>query len=157
MGAAAACKWSAWPFLSLLLGLSLAWETHRRRSLPAGQARRALQDEWSSLLLAIVVLPVLVYTASFAGTLDGSLVAWPWQEGSWVRVHHTSNRDIGVSSPSHGATPVCVPSLVVASPETAVLFLFRDVEGGGFQVTQAIGNPLVWWPSLAAIGYLAVQ
>ena len=158
VGAAAACKWSAWPFLPLLLGLTLAWETQRRRSLPAGQLRQALQEEWPSLLLAFVVIPLLVYTASFAGTLDGTVVAWPWQDGSWIHALITRQVDmLKFHLPLTGQHPYASPAWSWPFLKRPVLFFFRDVKGGGFQVTLAIGNPFVWWPSIAAFAYLAVR
>lgn len=158
LGAAAACKWSAWPFLPLLLALTFGWETHRRRSLSSSPARQALQQEWPTLLLAFVLIPLVTYTASFAGTLEGSFLVWPWQDASWIHAFVARQAEmLTFHLPLSIQHPYESPAWSWPLLKRPVLFFFRDVSGGGYQVTLAMGNPIVWWPSVAAVGYLAVR
>jgi dolichyl-phosphate-mannose-protein mannosyltransferase len=158
IGAAAACKWSAWPFLPLVVGLTLGWEVHRRRSLSSSPARQALRDEWKSLLLAFGLLPIVIYAASFLGTLEGSFLAWPWQERSWIHALVARQAEmVSFHLPLSIQHPYASAAWSWPLLKRPVLFFFRDVPGGGYQVTLALGDPLVWWPSLVAVAYLAAR
>jgi dolichyl-phosphate-mannose-protein mannosyltransferase len=156
-GAAGACKWSAWPCLAVIIALAGAWEVNAMRARGTARATaRAVREGGPYLLLYLIALPALVYVASYAGRLDGTLTAWPWSTDSWVRAFverqffmlefHT-----GLSG-SHPYTSPAWSWLLLKRP---VLLYFREPRSGVYEVMLAIGNPLVWWSSLLALLYLA--
>jgi len=135
-GAAVACKWSGG---YLLVAVSVvAFLRHARRMDPI-------------LFIAFAALPAVVYIASYAGRLDGTLLAWPWSDGSWIRAfvarqeamlaHHTGSLYVH---------PYMSPAWSWPFIKRPVLFYFRDA-GTGYQVILALGNPLVWWASLVGL------
>jgi dolichyl-phosphate-mannose--protein O-mannosyl transferase len=104
-------------------------------------------------LVALALVPAVVYVLSYAGRLDGTLLAWPWAEGSWLHSflarhqlmfeHHTG--------PLHGAHPYMSPAWSWPFIKRPVLFYFRDAVGGGYQEILAFANPLIWWTALPAL------
>jgi dolichyl-phosphate-mannose-protein mannosyltransferase len=157
-GAASASKWSGWPLLVAVLVLTIVWEINVRRLDGEGRAvARALRQEGPSILVGLLVLPILVYVVSYAGRLDGSLLAWPWSEGSWIRAFVERQAfmldfHVGLEAGHPYASPAW-SWLLLKRP---VLFYFRETGGGGYQEILATGNPLGWWTSLLALVYLAL-
>jgi len=157
-GAAAASKWSGWPMLAAVLVLTAVREINVRRMDGEGRAvARALRQEGPSILVGLLILPVLVYVVSYAGRLDGGLLAWPWSEGSWVRAFVDRQAfmvdfHVGLEADHPYASPAW-SWLLLKRP---VLFYFGETGGGGYQEILATGNPLVWWTSLPALVYLAL-
>jgi dolichyl-phosphate-mannose-protein mannosyltransferase len=157
-GAAAATKWSGWPLLAAVLVLTILREINLRRQ--DGQRRavaRALLEEGPSIIVCLVAAPILVYVISYAGRLDGSFLAWPWSEGSWVRAFVDRQLfmlefHVGLE----GRHPYASPPWSWLLLKRPVLFYFRGTDGRGFQEILATGNPLVWWTSLLALVYLVL-
>src|SRR6266508_2017472 len=86
MGAAVSSKWSGLPILPALIALILSWEVaHRRARGSVAPGREALREEVPSVLLALLVIPAAVYLTSYVGVVHGSVLAFPWSEGSWAR------------------------------------------------------------------------
>ncbi|HYV96015.1 MAG TPA: phospholipid carrier-dependent glycosyltransferase [Gemmatimonadaceae bacterium] len=152
-GAATATKWVGVTGLAFAGALALYWNLRRaplrRLIVPFG--------------FAFAVVPAFAYTATFAGRTDGSLVAAPWLQGSWVRnfAHvqrgmlefHKADPEIkyvGLTNPY--ASPAWSwpllkrPMTYYAEPDT----------GPVQQRITATGSPFVWWTCFAALGFLAV-
>src|SRR6185436_133415 len=78
-GAAMASKWSGIPFLATAVVLVLVWD--RRR--PEGD-RGVIRADLAPVLVFLVAVPLAIYVLSFAGRLEGSVLAVPWDRHSWV-------------------------------------------------------------------------
>lgn len=158
-GAAAASKWSGWPILLAVLLLTVAREAEVRRSHGRGRAMaETLREEGASMAVALIVLPVVVYVASYAGRLEGTPMAWPWSEGSWIgafleRQAFMLDFHIGLG----GEHPYTSPAWSWLLLKRPVLFFLAAAPGGGYQEMLAMGNPLTWWGSLVALVYVAAS
>jgi dolichyl-phosphate-mannose-protein mannosyltransferase len=150
-GAALASKWSGGYLLAAVALLAFMQGAARRRE-DAHRYRRVTREEGVLLLVVLVLVPTVVYVVSYAGRLDGTLLAWPWGDGSWTQAflarqhlmyeHHTSSLFTHpYSSPAWSWTFIKRP----------VLFYFRDLGEGRYQEILALGNPLVWWSALLAL------
>jgi dolichyl-phosphate-mannose--protein O-mannosyl transferase len=147
-GAAVACKWSGGYLLAAVFALAVA----RQATIGSGRRLRLLAEESVLLVIALVLVPSIVYVVCYTGRLEGALLAWPWAEGSWTRAfvlrhqlmleHHTGSLYV------HPYMSPAWSWLLVKRP---VLLHFRDL-GAGYQEILGFGNPLVWWPSLLALG-----
>jgi dolichyl-phosphate-mannose-protein mannosyltransferase len=80
LGAGCSVKWSAAPYLVAFALLAIAWDVSARRAAGAGKpVRAALWRDLPQAALAFIVLPVIVYTASWAGwfaSTDGHGRQW---------------------------------------------------------------------------------
>jgi dolichyl-phosphate-mannose-protein mannosyltransferase len=149
-GAAIACKWSgvyllaAVAVVALMYGAASRQEEHRYW--------RFARDEGALLLIAFVLLPAVVYVVSYAGNLDGRLLAWPWQHGSWARAFVARQQQMLEHHLGALYThPYTSPAWSWWFIKRPVLFYFRDLGRGDYREILAIGNPLVWWLGLLAI------
>jgi dolichyl-phosphate-mannose-protein mannosyltransferase len=150
-GAATASKWSGGYLLIAVIILAVA-DTIARQRDTKHRLRRAARDEGAVLALTLVVLPVLVYVATYAGRIHGSVFALPWAHGAWFRAfiarqhlmyeHHTGRL---YSSPYGSAA---WSWFLVKRP---VVFDFVNLGNGRYQEVLALGNPLVWWAGLVAV------
>jgi dolichyl-phosphate-mannose-protein mannosyltransferase len=150
-GAAVACKWSG---VYVLVAVAVLASLSHTAGSGARDRRRPRQ--LGLLLLAFVALPVAVYVGSYAGRLDGAVLAWPWANGSWVRAfvsrqaemlaHHTGTLYTHPYASAAWSWPL------VKRP---VLFYVSELPGGAYQEILALGNPLVWWPGLVAVVMVA--
>jgi dolichyl-phosphate-mannose-protein mannosyltransferase len=155
-GGAAATKWVGFLALAAIAGLSLLW-TMGRQTSHGWRAR--LQDsvraEARTLVPAFVIAPFLVYVASFAGTIQGPIFQWPWALGSWGRhflgIHR---RNLEYHLTLHFVSPWMSPAWSWPLIKRPVTY-FQESSEAGYRIMMAMGNPLVWWTSLAALGYLA--
>jgi dolichyl-phosphate-mannose-protein mannosyltransferase len=154
-GAAAASKWSGVWFLVAVALLTVAWEVARRGD---GQRRlrRTILAEGPSIVVAFLLLPALVYVASYAGRVEGPILAWPWAEGSWVRSFVGQQRSmlrfhLGLDAPHvYQSAPWSWPLL-----KRPIVY---DIDvSGRYREILATGNPLAWWPGLAALVYVGVR
>jgi dolichyl-phosphate-mannose-protein mannosyltransferase len=158
-GAALASKWSGGYLLAAVAGLAvLQAATRYAEEGDARPYRRVAREEGAQLVTALVLIPVALYVASYAGRLDGTLLAWPWEQGSWVRAF--LERQQLMLSHHTGALfthPYSSPAWSWPFLKRPVLFYLHDREGGGYQEILAMGNPLVWWPGLLALAVVAWQ
>lgn len=153
-GTAAASKLSGWLIVVAVVLLISAWEIEARKSLGIGGAlRRTISEEGSSIIGLLLVAPILVYAATYVGRLHGSLLAWPWTQGSWVHefwdrqkymLEFNSPRFAGPTSPLWSVPMLQRPALY-----------FREGGSARDRVILSFGDPLVWWPSFAALFYAA--
>jgi dolichyl-phosphate-mannose--protein O-mannosyl transferase len=156
-GAAAATKWSGWPILAAVIILTVVQEVSIRRAEGPGGVSRAFREEGASIVVALVALPVLVYMLSYAGRLEGTLLAWPWSEGSWIRAFLERQRfmfdfHLGL----RGQHPYESPAWSWLMLKRPVLFFFTPTPGG-YQEILATGNPLTWWTAILALSYVALS
>jgi dolichyl-phosphate-mannose--protein O-mannosyl transferase len=150
-GAAVASKWSGAYLLAAVafLACGRAIVRARRDSHRTG----TITNEIAVLVGALIVVPAVVYIASFTTRVEGTLLAWPWQEHAWVRSLVERH---GVMLEHHlGALythPYMSPAWSWFLLKRPVLFYFRDLGGGRVQEILALGNPVVWWAGIAAVG-----
>jgi dolichyl-phosphate-mannose--protein O-mannosyl transferase len=153
-GAAAASKLSGW---LVVVGAGLlvsSWEVGQRRGDGRGHAfRRAALEAGPSILLCLGAVPVLVYALAYAGRLDGSLLAWPWSDGSWVRALVSRQRSMlqfhGDALGRSSSAPWTLPMLVHPAR------YFQEEADGRVRAVLLFGNPVVWWPAFAALAWAA--
>jgi dolichyl-phosphate-mannose-protein mannosyltransferase len=156
-GAAGASKWSAWPALVAMMVLAAAWELNTRRQRdPQITALRAMVEASPYLILCLVVLPLSVYLASYVGLLNGSLLAVPWAEDSWIRAFLERQQSmVAFHVGLKGHIPYTSPAWSWLLLKRPVLLYFRETQPEGLYLTMlSIGSPLAWWSSAVALLYL---
>ena len=164
-GAAIATKWVGLATLAGAVILSSVWVLNRPSPEKLyAKFQGALRRDWSAIVLALIVAPSFVYISSFAPRLDGSIFALPWVTGSWTRNFVREQRDLlnfHLSSPeirSVGKTNYDVSPAwswpLIKRPEH---YYFHEGAGDEHGRIMAMGNPLVWWTSLAAFAYLGLR
>jgi len=156
-GAATASKWSGAFFVVIVLLLGIAWEYAARREDGGGRAfRRALREQGLAIALSLLVIPLLVYIATFAGRIDGEIFALPWREESWLRGlwdrHAYMFRFHYELEDTHLYQSPPWSWIVVKRP---VSYFYEETKAGESKEILALGNPLVWWTSIVALAYVA--
>lgn len=163
-GSAIATKWVGMGALAGVAALSLIWIFLRPSSEGFYmKVQGALRREWAAMVLALIVAPSLVYVLSYAPRIDGPLFALPWVRGSWIRTfarkqremlhfHFYSGEIYWVGKTNTFVSPAWSWPLI-KRPET-LHWEERSDEHGRIIF---MGNPLVWWTSLAALAYLGLQ
>jgi dolichyl-phosphate-mannose-protein mannosyltransferase len=157
-GAAAASKWSGLLVVVMVIGLGVTWDlSARRKQSPRRTLREFLFRDAPALVAHLVVVPALVYALSYIARLDGAVVALPWQQGSWWRALWDRqqymlefHRGLEATHP-YSSAPWSWPLI-----KRPVSYYFETAPNGDYMEIFATGNPLVWWPSLAALLYVAV-
>lgn len=159
IGAAGASKWSGWFILPALLVLTVTWEIGVRRSDGQGEAvRRMLREEGPSLTLSYLLIPLVVYAATFVARVDGSLLALPWSEGSWLRSVWEQQQTMFRSLVAlEGAHPYSSTGWSWPLLKRPVSLYFVETPDGRYAEILAVGNPIVWWPGLLALVYVAIR
>ncbi len=183
-GAATATKWSGALFLLTAILLTIAWEAAARRDdaiTPTAISRlaalsravssrlravgRALKEEGVAISLLLILVPVLVYTLTYVGRIDGSVLALPWTDDSWFRQFLNAHRN---AASTHLGLEASHP---YESPAWSWLLLKRPVSyfycagvdcnpnapNGEVREILATGNPFVWWASIIALIYVGVR
>jgi len=157
-GAATATKWSGGLCLIAVLALTFVWELTARKELGVRRALTSfLRYEMPTIVFYLGVVPVIVYVASYATRLEGTVVALPWAEGTWWREwwrYQTNALSFhrGLRA-NHG----------YASPPWSWILIKRPISyyfqsgGGDFSSIFGMGNPFVWLPSIAAVIYTFVR
>jgi len=150
-GAAVASKWSGAYLLAAVAVLAFLYGAARRGGVH--RYRDNLRDDGTVLLVTLVIIPALVYVISYAGVLEGRLLAWPWQHGSWAQAflarqrlmleHHTGALYMH---------PYSSPAWSWLLIKRSVLFYFHAPTAGAYEEILALGNPLVWWSGVLALG-----
>jgi dolichyl-phosphate-mannose--protein O-mannosyl transferase len=157
-GAAAASKWPGAFIIPALVLLTIGWEIAGRSGGGSrGAATRVHREEGPSLAAAFLVVPALVYVASHAWTIPGSLLAWPWSDGTWLRAFVDEQiffyRFHATLTQAHRLHS---PPWLWFSPIHPVVY-YSQFDGLRFRIIAGIGNPFAWWPALLVLGYLAVR
>ena len=151
-GAALATKWTGGMTLVGLVVTTIAWEVWRRR--PESR-RRALVDlartDGVALAVAFVLVPLLVYAASYLGRVQGGFLMLPWEEGSWIEAF------VDRQQRAYRFHIENVISNPYSSPPWWWLLLKRGIPyhfvatGDVYRQITATGSPLVWWLSIPAL------
>lgn len=152
-GAATASKLSGVAVVVAVLALVAAWEG--RRMLRSGRPRAGVARTAVSVIALLVVLPGLVYAASYVGRLDGDLLGPPWAAGSWSGAF--VDRQLGMlgfhaTKPAVGTTPWTLPMT-----EPTLQYALERGGDGAIRTIVLFGNPLVWWGGFAAIAVLVAR
>jgi dolichyl-phosphate-mannose--protein O-mannosyl transferase len=168
LGAAVACKWNGIWFIAAFAGLVIAWDLGARRA--AGYTSRlpgVFRSDGPWLPVWFAVIPAAVYTASWTGWFltpygedrngaafspnhkpTGTLTAW-LQYNHWMLQF-----GLGLNS---GQTYKSNPLgwLVLARPISFYSACLPSGHCGATGSTEqevlAIGTPLIWWGSIAAL------
>jgi dolichyl-phosphate-mannose--protein O-mannosyl transferase len=174
LGAAAATKWDGVFWLPLFLVLAVAWDAGARRVVGARQpVRSALMYDGAFALVPFLVVPVVVYVASWTGWFvsdaghafdhdryvhgQGTLGhAWAVFRG-WLDYHRQIYHFHATLTSSHPYLSRPYGWLLLARP---VAYFYASPHGCGAatcsQEVLGIGTPLIWWlsiPALVAAGW----
>ena len=158
LGLAVGSKWTMAPVVPAIIFLVVLDAKRRREadgsrsSLPA-----ALRSEFPSIALALILVPAFAYSFSFVGRIEGAFLAAPWDETSWYHAlltrqvemfeyHLDLRRHFSGSRAPFQSSPAWSWPLV----QRPIPFAFA-VRDGLYREILALGNPLVWWPGLAAV------
>ena len=149
-GAAAACKISGAAVVIAVFALITAWEfgARRRSARPSGSTVRLVVP----LLLSLAVVPLIVYLATYAGRLDGTLLTGPWADDSWLRAwveRQSYMLDFHAAKPGGGSEPWDLPMT-----EPAVPYVLQS-DQDGIREILLFGNPVLWWGAFGAVVYAA--
>jgi dolichyl-phosphate-mannose-protein mannosyltransferase len=158
-GAATATKWSGVFFLAAAIVVTLVWETAARKRDGEGRSfRRALANEGLTVVAWLVLVPALVYMASYVGRIDGAVLAAPWSEGSWFHnlfIEHKRALDfhIGLDARHPYESPAW-SWLLLKRP--VAYYVAPDAPEGFIGTIGAFGNPIAWWGSIPALAFIVV-
>jgi dolichyl-phosphate-mannose-protein mannosyltransferase len=152
-GAATATKWSGVFFVVATIVITLVWETAaRRRSGRSGSWRRTLAEEGVTIAAWLVLVPALVYLASYIGRVDGSVIALPWTDNAWVRnLVGEHRRALDYHLQLDARHPYESPPwswILLKRPVS--YYVAPDSPDGFIGSITALGSPLVWWAFLPA-------
>ena len=174
LGAAVATKWSGLYFLPVLGLLALLWETGARRAAGIGSPLQAtVYQSLVPLAGALLVVPAVVYTASWAGWFAGDL-GWDrrWAEEnpgaglaalvpdglrSLWHYHVEMFRFHDGLTTSHPYQSRPASWLVLGRPVSYYYPPGIDEGDYGCAVEScsrevlAVGTPAIWWPALLAV------
>jgi dolichyl-phosphate-mannose--protein O-mannosyl transferase len=156
-GGAIACKWSGLSFLVAAIVIVVISDRARAGTGPPRSWLRTL----GSAALWLGIVPVVVYAVTYLGRLDGTLLAAPWAEHSWLREfvlrqvdswQYQSNIKQGLAGAVH---PYSSPAWTWILLKRPIAFYFVVYSNGAYSEILAMGSPLVWWASLPALAYAA--
>jgi len=153
-GAAVATKWSGLFFLVAAIAITAVWEVAARRRL--GRERpwgRALAEEGPTIVAWFLVVPALIYGATYIGRVDGSVFALPWADNSWfhnlfdeqwraLEYHRLLEARHPYESP---------PWSWILLKRPVAYYVAPDSPEGFIGSITALGSPLVWWSSIPAL------
>jgi dolichyl-phosphate-mannose--protein O-mannosyl transferase len=157
LGAGMATKWSALTAIGVAIFLSFLWEVSRRSRAGVDRPLRdAVPAEGFGLVLSFLVVPSIVYVASYAGWF----AHFGWNLGEWGRLqqaiydYHRNLRTIdeATGEPVHPYLSEAWRWILLSRP---VLY-YADYGEGVRQVIYANGNPAIFWGSILAVPYVAV-
>ncbi|MEA2477375.1 MAG: dolichyl-phosphate-mannose-protein mannosyltransferase [Actinomycetota bacterium] len=164
VGAATASKWNGGLMWAAVVVLTIAWEIAGRRHDERGHVlARAFLEEAPSIVLFLFIVPVVVYTLTYIGRIHGTLLGFPWSQGTWLRAFYDRQKSMYEFQRYLNATHS------YQSPPWSWLLLKRPVSyffcsgssctptatGNGYQEIIATGSPFVWWSSILALIYVA--
>lgn len=157
LGAGLATKWSAITAIAVAVALSFVWDVTRRRL--AGVDRpvlSALPVEGFGLVLSFLLVPAVVYVASYAGWFGFyglDLKRWGELQQSMFDYHRNLQTiDEATGEPVHPYLSEAWRWILLYRP---VLY-YADYGEGVRRVIYALGNPAIFWGSILAVPYTAV-
>jgi dolichyl-phosphate-mannose--protein O-mannosyl transferase len=156
-GMAAATKWVGFLALGGVAGIAALWAATR---VGAGglfaKIRGVARREGPTLVVSMILVPSIVYVASFIGRIEGSVSSWPWTRGSWVRNLLGVQREmLRFHLAIQDVSPFTSPAWSWPLIRRPVVY-FHDVSGGSYREILALGSPVVWWASLIALAILVI-
>lgn len=154
VGAAIASKWTSAPLLPAILLMTLGWQLSAHgRERGVGQILRA---DGPSLVGWLVLFPMVVYAATWIGRLPGNPLSWPWAGDSWmdalVRQHGVIFGFHAGLAPHPRAAPPWDWLLL-----RKALFYFLRFDDREYRLILGFGSPFIWWGSVLALVYIAVN
>jgi dolichyl-phosphate-mannose-protein mannosyltransferase len=156
LGAGIATKWSALTAIAAVILLSFIWEVSRRRRADVERpVKDAVPAEGFGLVLAFLLVPSLVYLASYAGWF----AYFGFDVGRWAELqgaiwsYHRDLRTIDETTgePVHSYLAQAWKWILLWRP----VFYYADYGDGVRQVIYANGNPAIFWGSILAVPYVA--
>lgn len=169
LGAAVATKWSGGLLLLAGLVLTFVWEMSARRDRqPGARLRSVVRSEGPSIVLFLLIVPLLVYTLSYAGRIGGSWTSAPWSEGAVARNlwnHHDYMLDFhrnltsthSYQSPSWSWLALKRPVSYYFCSDSTSPPCDEPAEPGDYGEVFATGSPFAWWTSLLALAFVAFR
>lgn len=152
-GAAIATKWSG---VAALLGaaiLAVAWERSRRKAIGLPNSlREAIRDEGFGIFVFLVILPMVVYMASYARWWsDHGFALGDW----WGTQLNMADFHLGLRA-EHPYASRAWEWIVLARPVAYYYECFRETASGCQAPAEilGIGNQAIFWGSLVAIPYV---
>jgi dolichyl-phosphate-mannose--protein O-mannosyl transferase len=116
------------------------------------------RGEAPSILVGLVIVPVLVYVASFVGSIHGPLLAVPWSRGSWVREFLGRQKFSLLYHLRLGRShPYTSPGWSWLLLKRPIAYHFRVLPSGRYREVLALGSPLVWWAGILALAAVAAR
>lgn len=149
-GVAIATKWSGVLVLAIIIALTITWELAAARTT-GRPARPALARAAPSIIGCLIVLPALVYAASYVGRLDGSFLIAPWDQDAWLRqLGGKQLRMAGFHAGLDATHPAASPAWSWLLGKRAVAYYFETDPAGRYREVLGFANPLLWWPGVVA-------
>jgi dolichyl-phosphate-mannose--protein O-mannosyl transferase len=161
LGAATAVKWSGAYVAPAVIGLAVAWAIRDqwRAESDAGWRStlvRAIRRDAIPVILLLLVVPVAVYAASYAGRMPGTLIGLPWQAGTvWRGIWDHQRAMLDFHTTLGGDHPYQSPPWAWPLLMRPVAYWFGE-ESGAYREILAMGNPVTWWPGMVALAALVV-
>jgi len=156
LGAAVATKWSGATAIVAVLLLSFIWERTRRRGAGVRHPiARALQQESFGLTISLLIVPGLVYLASWTGYFvwfGFDLEAWAKMQAAMYGYHEHLQTLNDKGKPIHPYLSRAWQWILMARP---VVYFYKEDAGLRREII-GMGNPIILWLSVVAIPYLAV-
>lgn len=153
-GAAVATKWSGLTGIAVAVVLSLVWERTRRRRVGVERAWwRALQAEGFGIVISLLVVPAVVYVASYLQwfLMNGwDLAGWMRLQGAIASYHAGLSVLDEAGKPIHPYLSEAWRWLLLWRP---VLYYSSYPIQGLRKVIYANGNPAIFWGSLFAVPF----
>jgi dolichyl-phosphate-mannose--protein O-mannosyl transferase len=167
IGVAVAVKWSGAYAALGIIPLVVAWEIAARRVVADDMAanprrwreaaRLAVREEGARTVVLLVIVPLLVYLASYIGRSPGELIGPPWQEGTvWRAIWDHQQAMLTFHAELAGSHPYESPPwswLLLKRP--VALFFAEDT--GAYREILAIGSPLAWALAVAAMAWAVAR
>lgn len=157
-GAAVASKWSGLTGIAVAVLLALAWEHLRRKEF--GMRRplwRTLQAEGFGIVVALLLVPAVVYVASYAAWFaehGWSLERWLELQGAIASYHANLKVTDASGEPIH---PYLSSAWTWPFLTRPVLYFAQYPAEGVRKVIYANGNPAIFWGSLLAVPLAAYR
>lgn len=144
-GVAIATKWSGVLVIAIVVVLLVGWDIQTRRE--SSSAPQSATATVAQLVVCLVLLPATVYAASYAGVLEGRLLALPWEQDAWPRVF--AGRQLRMATFHVGLDalhPYASPAWSWPLGKRAVVYFFEIDPAGRFREILAFANLPIWLP-----------
>jgi dolichyl-phosphate-mannose-protein mannosyltransferase len=158
-GMAVASKWSGAFVVIAVIVLAFVWEVAARRHRDESRALLgALRAEGLSIVVALVLVPVAVYSLTYMGRLHGPASTCEGATGSWANQlaqHQKCMFDFHRSlEASHSYQSPAWSWVALKRP---VSYYFETAPNGDYKEVLAAGSPFVWWTSALALAFVAFR